>query len=184
MLSYQLIGAFNYFKNSKDDKTKIRSMNTMSILPDGFESLRTLPKDLIKITHDDCSIISIKKNPIEKTNDIKFYKIKIEFYNGIKKELIVPSYVKFYSMLLGTFVTAEKVRARHILMDYGGAPIKAEDAELIENFKMTNYYGIKVSYEIPIDFMDGDKPKPGICNFYLDGVLANVSYNNFQMKEE
>ena len=58
--------------------------------------------------------------------------------------------------------------------------VKIEDAEVIEDFKMTNYYNIKVAYEKD----ENNETQKIWFNFYLNKILANVSYNNFQKKDK
>lgn len=180
--------ALNIFvsQNDKDgDDVKIRTMNSIAYVPSEYVDQRSIPLDVIEVEHDDVNIVNIKKRQIEKTNDLKFFKVKLTFINDLTREFIVPSFVKFYSSRTGSFVPVEFLRSRHILTDYTGNIVKADDSELVEDFKMTDYYTIKVVYDLEEKNLDEAKEKalPCTCNFYLNGVLANVAYNNFQIKE-
>lgn len=168
-----------------DDEQKIRTMNLISYAPESNDISKYIPEELIERKIDLLNITNIRKRPIEKTNDgIKFFKVSFEFRNTKIKTFIVPSFVKFYSSKTASFVPVEYLKSRHILLDYEGNMVKAADAQLVDDFKMTDYYNIKVVYELDeADFDKDNKPKKCTCNFYLNGVLANVSYNNFQMKE-
>lgn len=175
--------ALNLFAGPKDknsDDFKIKSMNTIINVPFEYKNQRVIPFEAIDVKNDVFSIINIQKNHIIKTNDIKFFKIKFTFANENVKEFIVPSFVKFYSSRIGLFVPAEFIKSRHILLDYTGNMVKATDAELVENFVMTDYYSIKTAYELD----DSDENNELSCNFYLNGILANISYNNFKMKDD
>ena len=67
------------------------------------------------------------------------------------------------------FIAVEHLKSRDILVDYSFKMVKVEDAEEIKDYQMPEeYWNIKVAY-------DEDEG----MNFYLDGILANVSYNNF-----
>ena len=74
----------------------------------------------------------------------------------------------------------EFLKSRDILLDVSGRMVKIEDAEVIEDFEMTNYYNIKVAYEND----ENNETQKIWFNFYLNGILANVSYNNFQKKDK
>jgi len=77
----------------------LRSMNT-TICVNNYSEMqnpRTMDLSNIDIDHDTFQITKIERKKIEKTNALKFFKASVEFANGIKKEFIVPSFVKFYS---------------------------------------------------------------------------------------
>ena len=175
---------FNGKNNETEEEAKgIQTLNTIATIDEEYTELN-IPFDSINVEHDVFMINSFKRKPIVKTNPVKFYSISVEFTNGICKDLIVPSYVKFYSYFTGSWVPVEHVRARHILMDYTGSMVKSSDATLLPDFNMTDYYNIKVSYSLDEMYITSDnKPINCTCNFYLNGILANVSYNNFQMTE-
>lgn len=147
----------------------IRSLNTLVDLPEEFMNQQFVEPEYIKINHTYSYINNIEKKKIGETNELKFYKLHVEFSTGIVKDLIVPSYVKFYSSHKGMFIAVEHLKSRDILVDYSFKMVKVEDAEEIKDYQMPEeYWNIKVAY-------DEDEG----MNFYLDGILANVSYNNF-----
>ena len=82
--------------------------------------------------------------------------------------------------LLECYIPVEFLKSRDILLDVSGRMVKIEDAEVIEDFEMTNYYNIKVAYEKD----ENNETQKIWFNFYLNGILANVSYNNFQKKDK
>lgn len=147
----------------------IRSLNTLVDLPEEFMNQQYVEPEYIKINHTYSYINNIEKKKIGETNELKFYKLHVEFSSGLVKELIVPSYVKFYSSHKGMFIAVEHLKSRDILVDYSFNSIKIEDSEEVKDYQMPEeYWNIKVAY-------DEDEG----MNFYLDGILANVSYNNF-----
>lgn len=167
----------------------LRSMNAV-ITVNNFSEMQN-PRNLnlknIDIDYDLFQITKIERKKIEKTNDIKFFKSTVEFANGLTKTIIAPSYIKLYSSRRGCFIPIEFVRNRDILLDYTGNMVKISDAELVD-FKMTDFYNINVVYEIEEVDVDADinnnrKHLNENCNFYFNGILANVSYNNFQKKD-
>ena len=108
------------------------------------------------------------------------FKLTVKYYNEKEKTIIVPSYVKFYSAHTCSFVSAEYIRSRHILLDAAGHYVKAMDSEEITDFKPTDFYSFKVLYEIDDKYIENGKVQPGVCNFYLNDILCNISYNSFQ----
>ena len=143
----------------------------------------TYKRENVEFEHNLVNVISISCKKIEKTNDLKFFKVNVEFSTGTTKEFVVPSYVKFYSLFRGLFVPVEFVRNKDILIDYSGNIVKVEDTIPIPDFKMTNFYSIIAKYEVPtnIDLNEYSK-RLNDCNFYLNGILTTISYNNFQKK--
>ena len=166
----------------KSDES-IQSMNTTIVVE--YDDLEKKKIGRIIYEHDTFNIESIERKKIEKTNDIKFYNVRIELNTGIVKKFIVPSYVKFYSSQRGIFIPVEYVRNRDILLDYTGNIVKIDDTELNESFKMTDFYSINTKYEIDESPDLNESMKLlNECNFYLNGILTNISYNNFQKKED
>ena len=165
----------------KSDES-IQSMNAIA-----FSTYKDIEKkkfDHAVIEYSTFNINEINRRKIERTNEIKFYDVKIEFCTGIVKEFTVPSYVKFYSSQRGIFVPVEYVRNRDILLDYTGNIAKINDTVLNESFKMTDFYNMNVVYDIEEYDLNEYMKVPSECNFYLNGVLTNTPYNNFQKKED
>ena len=158
----------------------IKTINTLVSIPEEMENRKYVEPEYITITNGTYFINKIEEKQIEKTNELKFFKIDFEFYNGIKKSYIIPSFVKFYASHKGQFIPVEFLKSRDILLDVSGRMVKIEDAEVIEDFEMTNYYNIKVAYEKD----ENNETQKIWFNFYLNGILANVSYNNFQKKDK
>ena len=158
----------------------IKTINTLVSIPEEMENRKYVEPEYITITNGTYFINKIEEKQIEKTNELKFFKIDFEFYNGIKKSYIIPSFVKFYSSHKEQIIPVEFLKSRDILLDVSGRMVKIEDAEVIEDFEMTNYYNIKVAYEKD----ENNETQKIWFNFYLNGILANVSYNNFQKKDK
>ncbi len=169
------------FKNNKQNDQKIRTLNTY-ITANYKETDKRTFEDAI-LEYDTFTITNIDRKKIENTNEIKFYDIKLEFSTGIIKKFVVPSYVKFYSSHRGLFIPAEYVRNRDILIDYTGNMVKIDDAKLNESFTMTDFYSITVNYDIADFDLNDYQKRLSDSNFYLNGVLTNISYNNFQKKD-
>ena len=138
----------------------------------------------IKMTHELCDIIRIDRRPIEKTNDIKFFSIRLEFSTGETRSFVLPSYAKFYSSMRGQFFPVEYVRNRDILLDYSGNIVKVDDTKLIEDFKMTDYYSIHLIYRNDDNAREEGFNPVNEYNFYLNGVLTNIAYNNFNISKK
>lgn len=161
----------------------IKTINTTISVNEGIELSKYVNPEYIEINHGTSYINNIEKRIINEENlkylkeHIKFYKIELEFSDERKMELIVPSYVKFYSMHKGVFLPVEQLKNRDILMELGERMVKVSDAELITDYKIPNeYYNIKVTFDRQYDEDEGIKEYP---NLYLNGVLVNVAYMNF-----
>lgn len=175
--------SMSIFAKKQDDERKFRSMNSIMIVNPDFVGSRDIPDDQIARQHDIVIINELRRRKIEKTNEMKFYKINLVFRNGNTSSMIVPSYVKIYSAHTGTFIPVEFIRSRNLLIDAAGNYVKTSDAEQVEDFKLTDYYSYKVIYEVDEKFVENGHAYPGICNFYLNNLLCNIPYNNFQIKD-
>ena len=158
-------------------------MNTTVIVDELTEMSKYVKPEYIHMNHDISYINNIEKRIINEENkkylkeNIKFYNISLEFYTGKTMDLTVPSYVKFYSMHKGAFIPVEQLKNRDILMELGGRMVKVSDAELATDYEIPNeYYNIKVTFDRQYDEDEGIKEYP---NLYLNGVLVNVAYMNF-----
>lgn len=161
----------------------IKTMNTTVIVDEVTEMSKYVKPEYIHMNHNISYINNIEKRIINEENkkylkeNIKFYNISLEFYTGKVMNLTVPSYVKFYSMHKGVFLPVEQLKNRDILMEIGGRMVKVSDAELATDYEITNeYYNIKVTFDRQYDEDEGIKEYP---NLYLNGILANIAYMNF-----
>lgn len=163
------------------DVDYIKSYNTLVSIPNDMENKKYIEEQYITITNGSYFINKIDRRPVERTNELKFFKVDMEFSNGLTKSYVLPSFVKFYSSHKGTFIPVEFLKSRDILYDYSGRMVKIEDSEEVKDFTLTDYYNIKIAYERDVENFE---EKTIWFNFYLNGVLANVSYNNFQIKDK
>jgi len=168
----------------------IRTMNTTVNIeaPSSFENSKYIPSEYIEINHGVSYINNIEKRTINSENmnlaknALKFYKIEVEYADGRVNEMIVPSYVKFYSMHKGEFTPVEQLKNRDILCEIGDRMVKVSDAELVENYQIPEeYYNIKVTFEQQYDEELGIKEYP---HLYINGILVNVAYYNFNKSIE
>lgn len=168
-------------KLKEEDVNYIKSYNTLVTIPEEMENKKYVENEFISIYNGSYFINKIERKQVEKTNDLKFFKLDVEFATGVKKSYIFPSFVKFYSMHKGTFIPVEFLKSRDLLYDYSGRMVKIEDSEEVLDFKLTEFYNIKIAYEKDMEYADERKIW---FNFYINGILANVSYNNFQIKDK
>lgn len=166
----------------------IKTMNTTVFVNDPNEMSKYVKPEYIDMKHDISYINNIEKRIINEENkkylkeNIKFYNISLEFCSGKKMNLTVPSYVKFYSMHKGAFLPVEQLKNRDILMELGEKMIKVNDAELAKNYDLPNeYYNIKVTFERQYEESENIKEYPSL---YLNGILVNVAYMNFNKSFE
>jgi hypothetical protein len=168
-------------KMQNEDVNYLRSYNTLVTIPAEMENKKYVEEEFISISNGCYFVNKIERKHVEKTNDLRFFKLNVEFADGRTNTYIFPSFVKFYSMHKGTFIPVEFLKSRDLLYDYSGRMIKIEDAEEVKDFKLTDFYNIKIAYEKDIETFDDRKIW---FNFYINGILANVSYNNFQIKDK
>lgn len=155
------VNEINEFNN---DETSIRSMYTMP---------ETNNKDIAFIS-EIAWILNFNKLEVKETNEVRYFKLRIKFFPCEKEvDMIIPSYVKLFSRTAKTFVPVEFARKSDILADYTGNIAQILSNELIENYTPTEYYNMRVS------IVNTDH----LITFYLNGILANVCYNDFDIKK-
>lgn len=174
----------NLFAKYQSDESKFRSMNSIMLVDSDFVGSKEIPDNMIERQHDIVIINEVRRKKIEKTNEVKFFKVQVNFRNGNSDTMILPSYVKLFSAHTGNFIPVEFIRSRNLLLDSAGNYVKVYDTEQVEDFKMTDYYSYKVIYEVDEKFVENGRAVPGICNFYLNNLLCNIPFNNFQIKED
>lgn len=168
-------------KMQNEDVSYIRSYNTLVTIPEEMENKKYVENEYISIFNGCYFVNKIDRKHVEKTNELRFFKLYVEFADGRSNTYVFPSFVKFYSMHKGTFIPVEFLKSRDLLYDYSGRMIKIEDAEEVTDFELTDFYNIKIAYEKDVETYDDRKIW---FNFYINGILANVSYNNFQIKDK
>lgn len=168
-------------KMQDEDVSYIRSYNTLVTIPEEMENKKYVENEYISISNGCYFVNKIERKHVEKTNELRFFKLYVEFADGRTNTYVFPSFVKFYSMHKGTFIPVEFLKSRDLLYDYSGRMIRIEDAEEVTDFELTDFYNIKIAYEKDVETYDDRKIW---FNFYINGILANVSYNNFQIKNK
>lgn len=166
----------------------IKTIGTTVKVDEAVELNKYVKPEFINMKHDISYINNIEKRIINEENmkflkeNIKFYNISLEYSDGRKSDLTVPSYVKFYSMHKGAFLPVEQLKNRDILMELGEKMIKVNDAELAKDYDLPNeYYNIKVTFERQYEESENIKEYPSL---YLNGILVNVAYMNFNKSFE
>ena len=166
----------------------IKTIGTTVKVDEAFELNKYVKPEFINMKHDISYINNIEKRIINEENmkflkeNIKFYNISLEYSDGRKSDLTVPSYVKFYSMHKGAFLPVEQLKNRDILMELGEKMIKVNDAELAKDYDLPNeYYNIKVTFERQYEESENIKEYPSL---YLNRILVYVAYMNFNKSFE
>lgn len=161
----------------------VRTMTSVVNVDENVELTKYVRPEYIHINHGVSYINNVEKRVINDENlkyakeNLKFYRIEVEYADGRINELIVPSYVKFYSSHKGVFVPVEQLKNRDILFEIGDRMIKVSDAELVQDYEIpTEYYNIKVTFERQFEEDECVKEYPTL---YINGILVNVAYNNF-----
>lgn len=151
--------------NKLDEKTKFRGMETTVEIKDkkrGDQEFKVLD-----FKHDINYIEKFKRLPILNPINVTYYNTKIRYCNDAEYDVIIPSYVKFYSATTKQLVPIEYINKSDILYDYRG--YNAQVREIAEiDFKPTEFWNMIIK-----------TPNDISMNFYFDGILAYVSYINF-----
>lgn len=148
-----------------DDKKIIRGMETTVEIKDkkrGEQEFKVLD-----FKHEINIITKLRKLPILNPINVTYYNTKIRYCNEAEYDVIIPSYVKFYSATTKQLVPIEYINKSDILYDYRG--YNAQVREIAEiDFKPTEYWNFQIS-----------SPNDISMNFYFDGILGYVHYTNF-----
>lgn len=120
-------------------------------------------------------INKITKKTVENVNsDIKYFDVKVKYFNDRIFNFLVPGYVKFFSRTLNAFVPVENMKKSDVLIDYAHNIVqmlkKTECREEIPMPEISEFYSIRLSNE----------KAEIIVPFYFNGILSHVYYNDFQ----
>lgn len=147
---------------------------------DGEKTIRSMystpnvEEKIITYDHDVSYITKVSKKQINDTYDIKYFKLHIKYFPSEKEvDLILPGFVKLFSRTAKSYVPVEFARKSDILTSYTNDIVQILSNEPIEDYSPEEYYNIQLtSY------------KDNLITFYLDGILCNVYYNNFNLKDQ
>ena len=122
-------------------------------------------------------INKITKKHTDVTNpDIKYFDVKVKYFNDRVFNFLVPGYVKFFSRTLNIFVPVENMKKSDVLVDYAHNIVQMlKNTELgVEGNppvpEISDYYSIRLSNE----------KAEILVPFYFNGILSHVYYNDFQ----
>lgn len=108
--------------------------------------------------------------------DIKYFDVKVKYFNDRVFNFLVPGYVKFFSRTLNAFVPVENMKKSDVLVDYAHnivQMLKKTELGTDENPpvpEVLDYYSIRLSSE----------KAEILVPFYFNGILSHVYYNDFQ----
>ena len=118
-------------------------------------------------------INKITKKHTDVTNpDIKYFDVKVKYFNDRVFNFLVPGYVKFFSRTLNIFVPVENMKKSDVLVDYAHNIVQMlKKTELgVEGNpsvpEISDYYSIRLSNE----------KAEILVPFYFNGIL--IVYSN------
>lgn len=165
--------ALDFFNNKNKDSRVIRSLFAEPTL-----IATTFRKDRnVDYKYGVSYINKIVKKPIEGASDgIKYFNVKVKYFNDKIDNFIVPGYVKFFSRTLNAFVPVENMKKSDVLVDYQHNVVQMlkkfeygqEDTEPVPD--ITEFYSIKLSCE----------KAEMLIPFYYNGILSHVYFNDYQ----
>lgn len=108
--------------------------------------------------------------------DIKYFDVKVKYFNDRVFNFLVPGYVKFFSRTLNAFVPVENMKKSDVLVDYAHNIVQmlkktelgTEETPPVP--EVLDYYSIRLSSE----------KAEILVPFYFNGILSHVYYNDFQ----
>ena len=164
--------AFNFFEKEKDSKV-IRSLfSEPTLVASSFRKDKN-----VDFNYGVSYINKISKKPVENIKPgIKFFDVRVKFFNNKVINFLVPGYVKFFSKTLNAFVPVENMKKSDVLLDYAHnivQMLKKTEFGVEDNPdtpEITEYYSIRLS---------NDKAEI-LVPFYFNGILSHVYYNDFQ----
>ena len=122
-------------------------------------------------------INKITKKQVESVKpDIKYFDVKVKYFNDKVFNFLVPGYVKFFSKTLNAFVPVENMKKSDVLVDYAHNIVQM--LKKIEYGKDDNPPAPEISefYSIRLSNEKAEILVP----FYFNGILSHVYYNDFQ----
>ena len=122
-------------------------------------------------------INKITKKQVENVKpDIKYFDVKVKYFNDKVFNFLVPGYVKFFSKTLNAFVPVENMKKSDVLVDYAHSIVQM--LKKIEYGKDDNPPAPEISefYSIRLSNEKAEILVP----FYFNGILSHVYYNDFQ----
>lgn len=152
------------------NKQEINTLCTIAKIPEDYQDSeidKEFSPEAVEITHLVNRIVYIgrvKTNSDVADSDTKYYDLTVRFANEKEKTLVVPDYIKFYSWNSGFFIPVNLLRSRHLLKDYAWQNVRVVSVEEHPDYAVKEYYCIRIN---------------GVPNFYIDGILANVSEHEF-----
>ena len=122
-------------------------------------------------------INKITKKQVENVKpDIKYFDVKVKYFNDKVFNFLVPGYVKFFSKTLNAFVPVENMKKSDVLVDYAHnivQMLKKTEYRKDDNPaapEISEFYSIRLSNE----------KAEILVPFYFNGILSHVYYNDFQ----
>lgn len=153
----------------KDPDKYIRSMDTSFDIVN--KEINGKDLKMVEFQHEISFINKMRVLPII-NNKVIYFNVTIRYDNGEEKDVIVPSYVKFFSKTLKQFIPIEFISKSDMLVDYRGYFAQVRNCKEATDFTPTEFYNMYMN-----------SPNDIQMTFYYDGILSYVCYNNFQKKE-
>ena len=172
-LEMPINNALDFFLNKNKEPRVIRSLFAEPvILASSFRKNKN-----VDYNYDISYINKILKKPIDGVTDgIKYFNIKVKYFNDKIDDFIVPGYVKFFSQTLNAFVPIENIKKSDVLIDYQDnivQMLKKYEYGVDDNPPVpdiTEFYSIKMSSE----------KAEILVPFYFNGILSHVYFNDYQ----
>lgn len=160
------IDTLNKLANAKDDK------------PTGLRTLFASPRyDGINTNfkYEYCFINKINKKPITFINpNVKYWYITFKFHTEKTIRVLVPGFVKFYSLNNMAFVPVEFMKKSDLLVD-----TQEWMVQVLEKEEVTAEEALELNKDEFYNFTINSNSDNYMLQFYFNDILASISYNNY-----
>lgn len=157
--------ALEYLKGEEEPKN-IRTMDTQ------YNIIENNSIKSIKFDYGVNYIYKIKKYDVINNPNMKYFKVKLQYFNDQIKEMIVPSFVKFFTKATRQFTPVEFIGKADALYDYRGQYVRIKSCEEID-FIPKEYYNMNINATNEIQ-----------SAFYYNGIYSYIYYINFFKEKE
>lgn len=163
-------------------ETAINTLNELAAAkddrPTGIRTLATTPtchgtKTTFK--YDYCFINKIIKKPILfVNNEIKYWWVTFKFSTEKVIRVLVPAFVKFYSLNSMAFVPVEFMKKSDLLVD-----TQEHMVQVINKEEVTGEEALEVGKDEYYNIIVNSNNENYMLQFYFNDILSCITYNNY-----
>lgn len=160
------INTLNELANAKDDRpTGIRTLATYPTCHGSYTSFK----------YEYCFINKITKKPIQYVNsNIKYWWVTFKFASDNSIRVLVPGFVKFYSLNNMSFVPVEFMKKSDLLVD-----TQERMVQVINKEEVTAEEALELNKDEYYNIIINSNNDNYMLQFYFNDILSSITYNNY-----